>query len=95
MMEQQVKLVIGDRQYPFKIKADDEEKIRLAVKKIEERINRFRVNYPSRDLQDALSMALLHFAIISVNAEQNEELSGLINELKLRESQLSEYIDSI
>lgn len=95
MEQQSIKIRIGDRDYPFKINPNEEERIRLAVKRINERIDFFRSKYPTRDIQDALSMSLLHFAILSISAEQNKELSGLVHELKLLDNQLSEYIENI
>ena len=39
MEELSIKIKIGDREYPMKVDAEDEERIRLAGKKINEKID--------------------------------------------------------
>ncbi len=93
MEKQSITIKIGDRHYPFRIKPEEEELIRVAEKRIKQVIEYYRTKYPSRDLLDTFSMALFQFAISTVTFEQNTELNGLINELKALDSQLSEYLD--
>jgi Cell division protein ZapA. len=95
MEKQRIKIEIADRSYPLNIKPEDEEVIRLAAKKINERINYYKNKYPSQDYQDTLSMILLQFAISLIGLEQNNELNGLLNELKLLDKKLNEYIMTI
>ncbi|MEG0517651.1 MAG: cell division protein ZapA [Bacteroidales bacterium] len=95
MEQQSIKIGIADRVYPIKINPAEEEKIRIAVKRLNERIEFYRQRFAGRDTQDALSMSLLQFALKVVETEQNEELSGLLTDLKLLDNQLSEYIENI
>lgn len=95
MEQQSIKIGIADRVYPIKINPAEEEKIRLAVKRLNERVEFYRQKFAGRDIQDALSMSLLQFALKVVETEQNEELNGLLGELKLLDNQLSEYIENI
>ena len=60
---QSIQISIADRYYPLKIAVQDEEKIRAAVKIINEKVDLYRKKYATRDIQDALSMALLQFVI--------------------------------
>jgi cell division protein ZapA len=95
MEQQSIKIGIADRVYPIKINPAEEEKIRIAVKRLNERIEFYRQRFAGRDTQDALSMSLLQFALKVVETEQNEELGGLLTDLKLLDNQLSEYIENI
>jgi len=55
-----IKVTIGDRVYPLTIRDENEEEgIRLAVKKINEMVKSFEQNYEVRDKQDVLAMCAL------------------------------------
>ena len=94
-MEQQIKIGIADRIYSLKVDSTNkEEVIRKAVKKINDSVNFYKERFTGRDSQDALSMAILQFATLLVNIEQKDEIGGLIEQLKLLDKQLEEYIQS-
>ncbi len=57
-----IKVSIADRVYPLTVKIEEEEGIRIAVKKIDELIKKFELNYAVRDKQDVLAMCALQFA---------------------------------
>ncbi len=57
-----VQLWIAGRSYRIRIRREDEEKVRFAVKIAEERISDLRVNYAGRDDQDFIAMCLLMYA---------------------------------
>ncbi|MCF6297131.1 MAG: cell division protein ZapA [Flavobacteriaceae bacterium] len=55
-----IKVTIGNRVYPLKIKGEGEEEgIRTAVDKINKLINKFEGSYAVRDKQDVLAMCAL------------------------------------
>lgn len=56
MSELSIRLKIGDREYPMKCTAADEEKIRKAGKLINERIRLYRNRFGINDKQDLLAM---------------------------------------
>ena len=60
--ELSVKVNIGDRFYPLKIDASEEEIVRKAAKIINEKADFYHENYSVKDKQDALAMAALEFA---------------------------------
>lgn len=92
MEQQSIQITIADRSYPLRIPAADEEKIRAAVKIINEKTSLYRKKYANRDTQDALSMALLQFVIRLIEAEQNEETNLIVEELKSLDNLLDDYI---
>ncbi len=57
-----IRVNIGERQYPLKIQAGDEENVRKAARLITEKAIFYYENFPVKDRQDALSMATLEFA---------------------------------
>ena len=57
-----IKINICDRFYPLRIKTFEEEGVRKASKKINERAKFYIENFSVQDKQDALSMVALEFA---------------------------------
>ena len=87
-----IKINLADRYYPLKIVAEDEEKIRAAARRINEKIEQYRQKYVGRDIQDALSMAALQFVIRLIEAETNENVDPLIREIVSMTIQLEDYM---
>jgi cell division protein ZapA len=56
MDELSVKIKIADREYPMKVKRQEEEKVRAAGKLINEKIKRYREQFGIDDKQDLLAM---------------------------------------
>ena len=87
-----IKISIADRYYPLKIDVADEERIRTAARRINEKIEQYRLRYGGRDIQDALSMATLQFVIRLIESENNEHIEPLVKELDSICVQLEAYI---
>ena len=69
-----IKINICDRFYPLRIKTSEEENVRKASKRINERAKFYIENFSVQDKQDALSMVALEFA-----SETKENASGEVN----------------
>lgn len=69
MGELSVKLKICDREYPMKVAADDEAKIRRAGKLINEKIRAYREAFGIDDKQDLLAMVAFDSLVESMKAE--------------------------
>ena len=78
--KQRIKITIAERQYPLTIHPSEEESMRIAVGKIREMVEFYKSKFKDRDVQDALSMSVLHFAVKMVKLEQNREFEGLVDE---------------
>ena len=87
-----IRISIADRYYPLKIVAADEERIRSAARRINEKIEQYRQRYAGRDIQDALSMATLQFVIRLIESENNENIEPLVKEIDSISSQIEAYI---
>ncbi|WP_040401007.1 cell division protein ZapA [Cecembia lonarensis] len=65
-----IRLKIGDREYPMKVKTEDEAKIRLAGKMINDKLKKYREEFGLDDKQDLLAMVAFDCMVQSM--EQNE-----------------------
>ncbi len=72
--ELSIKVNIGDRFYPLKIEAEEEETVRKAAKSINEKAQFYQENFEVKDKQDAIAMAALEFAteLLSKNVDTSE-----------------------
>jgi cell division protein ZapA len=62
MEQKNVKIKIGDREYPLVLSANDEVRMREAEKLINERLLEYRKLYPTADKTDVLAMTALFLA---------------------------------
>ena len=91
MSEITIKVSIGNRVYPLKIKFAEEENVRKAAASINDKIKEFEENYAVRDKQDLLAMCCLQFATAVINNEgkAGSEEEGLEARLKEMDLMLS------
>ena len=75
MEELTITVNIADRPYRLKIKREEEEVIRKAVKEIEQRIREYSEHFAFNDKQDLMAMVLLHYAS-TIQKLENDHLSG-------------------
>jgi cell division protein ZapA (FtsZ GTPase activity inhibitor) len=72
---------LGGRSYRLRIKPNEEEAVRKAVKQADDKVTEMRTVYAGRDDQDFLAMCLLTYATDVVTGESNafleQELSTL------------------
>ena len=72
---------LGGRSYRLRIKPNEEEAVRKAVKQADDKVIEMRTVYAGRDDQDFLAMCLLTYATDVVTGESNafleQELSVL------------------
>jgi cell division protein ZapA len=59
MNELSIKIKIGNREYPMKVKAEDEAVLRQAGKKINEKIKFYQDQFGIDDYQDLLAMTTI------------------------------------
>ena len=76
MEELSINVKIADREYPMKVDAEDEERIRLAGKKINEKIKLYRDQFGIDDKQDLLAMVAFDSLYEKLQTEANSTSSG-------------------
>jgi len=75
-----VKIKIGDREYPMKVKAEDEAKIRHAGKLINDKLKRYRDEFGLDDRQDLLAMVAFDSMVESMDQNKiNTDDSEMVN----------------
>jgi cell division protein ZapA (FtsZ GTPase activity inhibitor) len=70
-----VTVTIADRPYRLKIKSEEEEAVRKAVKVINEKIKAYAEAYAYKDKQDLLAMVVLQFATYALNYEEGSKVN--------------------
>lgn len=90
-----IKINVADRYYPLKIAVSDEEKIRAAARRINEKVVQYRQRYADRDMQDALSMATLQYVVRLIEMEGKQDLAPVLQELVDLDKQMEEYLQQI
>ena len=80
-----INILIGDRSYRIKTSPEDEEKIRLTVRTINEKIIEFKTRYSGKDTQDYIAMVLIWYATQSVNESNpvlEKEISAALQKIE-------------
>lgn len=92
--KQSIQITIADKTYPFSIVPEDEEVIRLAVKRISERLDSYKKKFSINDNQDALAVTVLQFVVQLIKEKKSDNSSLLLSEIQSLDNQLGEYIES-
>ncbi len=74
MNELSIRIKIGEREYPMRVKAEEEELLRRAGKLVNERIKHYRERYGITDPQDLLAMVA--FDGLVERLRQQDNVSG-------------------
>ena len=88
-----IRVNVVDRYYPLKIDRGDEEKIRLAAKRINDTIIQYKKIYDEKDSQDFLAMAALQFVTKLIEKESDHNLSSVFEDLTSLERDLDEVLE--
>ena len=70
MGELSIKIRIADRDYPMRVSADDQDKVRLAGKQLNEKVKTFRQQFGVDSYQDLLAMVAFDSEVEKVNASE-------------------------
>ena len=77
-----IRVNIAERYYPIKIGRSDEERIRMAAKRINDAVLQYKKVYVDKDIQDFLAMAALHFVSKLGQLEENITENDLVDILE-------------
>jgi cell division protein ZapA len=94
MEEFTISVNIADRPYRLTIKREEEEVIRKAATKINDKVKNYSANYAFNDKQDLIAMVALEEATIALNKEKrlSDLDDSLLNELTEIDRVLSENL---
>ncbi|WP_297335722.1 cell division protein ZapA [Algoriphagus sp.] len=81
-----IRIKIGDREYPMRVKVEDESKIRHAGKLINEKLRKYKSEFGLDDNQDLLAMVAFDCMVESletneVNAEDSEHIKSSLAQI--------------
>ena len=71
-----IKIKIGDREYPMKVKTEDEARIRRAGKLINDKLKRYREEFGLDDRQDLLAMVAFDCMVEAMELNEMSSESG-------------------
>lgn len=74
MEELSIKIKIADREYPMKVKRDDEERVRLASRLINEKLKSYRDQFGLEDKQDLLAMVAFDSLVEKMTTEETHQV---------------------
>lgn len=90
-----IKIKIADREYPMKVKPEDEERVRSAGKKINERLRSYREQFGINDNQDLLAMVAFDSLVDKMAMEEkqfDEDDSALVEKVEHLNKMISESL---
>ena len=88
-----IKIKIGDREYPMKVKVEDEARIRRAGKLINDKLKKYREEFGLDDRQDLLAMVA--FDCMVETMELNEISSEDSEKVELTIKQINDSLTSL
>ena len=80
-----INLIVADRTYPLKIRPEDEEVVRRAAKKLNERVKELQQQYSAKDKQDYLAMCALMNEVEILSGKEKSVITDPAFFDKLRE----------
>ncbi len=86
-----IRVNIADRVYPLKVTVEEEEKVRRAAKRLNERIQQYKKQFEVEDKHDLLAMCALEFATEaeSVSYQKSHYEKGLMEKIEAIENLLN------
>jgi cell division protein ZapA len=76
MAELSIKLKIGNREYPMRVKAEDEERIRKAGKILNEKMKSYHERFGIEDNQDLLAMVAFDCQVEKMKSEESKSVTN-------------------
>lgn len=93
MSELSIKIKIADREYPMKVDADEEERLREASRQLNEQLKAYKQEYGIDDKQDLLAMVAFDAIADKMTAESanEDQQSSLYNKIQY----LNQYVSQV
>ena len=94
MDQQRISIRIAGFEYPLNVERDQEEVIRLAAARINEKVDEIRDRYQNVDIRDILSIVLLEEEkkLIELQRRYNAESEGIFRKLLSLDQDLDNYL---
>ena len=91
MSELSIKIRIAEREYPMRVKEEEEERLRIVGKLLNERLKFFKDQFGIQDKQDLLAMVAFETMVekLKLEDEKNQHLSKVGQQLNVLDELLS------
>lgn len=91
MSELSIKIRIAEREYPMRVKEEEEERLRVVGKLLNERLRFYKEQFNIQDKQDLLAMVAFETMVekLKLEEENNDHLSKVGQQLNVLDELLS------
>ena len=91
MSELSIKIRIAEREYPMRVKEEEEERLRIVGKLLNERLKFFKDQFGIQDKQDLLAMVAFETMVekLKLEDDKNKHLSKVGQQLNVLDDLLS------
>ncbi|WP_242927838.1 cell division protein ZapA [Pontibacter vulgaris] len=91
MGELSIKIRIAEREYPMRVKEEEEERLRVVGKLLNERLRFFKDQFGIQDKQDLLAMVAFETMVekLKMEEEKNNHISNVGHQLSVLDDLLS------
>jgi cell division protein ZapA len=90
-----IRVNVAERFYPLRIDRQDEERIRLAARLINEKITQYKQRYADKDVQDFLAMAALQYVIKVLELENQHDESLVVEAVRTLERKIDDILTQL
>ena len=87
-----INIKIDGKNYPLTIDKEDEERYRLAAKRVNEIVRKYRGQFGDQDSKDILAMAAFQIALGNTELQQRNDNTLFIEELKNLNDDISNFL---
>jgi len=87
-----INIKIDGKNYPLTVDVEDEERHRLAAKRVSEIAQKFREQFGEQDSKDILAMAAFQIALSKTELPQRNDKTLFIEELKNLNDDISDFL---
>ena len=87
-----INIKIDGKVFPLTINFEDEERYRLAAKRVNEVVRMYREQFDKQDSKDILAMAAFQIALNSTELQERDDRTLFIEELKNLNDDISDFL---
>ncbi|ASB50775.1 cell division protein ZapA [Alkalitalea saponilacus] len=87
-----IRVNVADRYYPLRVDREDEERIRMAAKLINDKVLQYKQRYNDKDVQDFLAMAALQYVIKALELENNHDVTPVMEAVSLLDKKVDQLL---
>lgn len=87
-----IKLLIANTYYPMTIKRDEEGYYREAARRINDKLNQYRVYFPNLDMEKYMTMISLDISVMCVRLEEKNDVQAFKDKIEELSYTLDNYL---